>query len=294
MPEGMGLNSYTLYNTKKMLLNKIFPNTYEFIDVQCYQKNRYMLFISDVHLDSIHCDRDKLKQHLDLALERNAPVFIFGDLLDLMQGKYDPRSNKADLNPKYNAGKYIDEVIADVVEFLTPYKNVIAFYSPGNHETSVEKRIEYGIVDKICYKLDISKGNYSGYIYCRMFPGVEESGSNRPLIIAYHHGYGGGGAVTRDVIQTNRKAVYLPDANIVISGHTHDRWIVPITRQRITRYKEYVDQQWHIKTGSYLNQPQEFNGYAVERGLSPKVGAGIWMHYTFTKQGLIYNFQFAE
>jgi len=147
-----------------MLLNKLFPNTYEFIDVQCYQKNRYMLFISDVHLDSIHCDRDKLKQHLDLALERNAPVFIFGDLLDLMQGKYDPRSNKADLNPKYNAGKYIDEVIDDVVEFITTYKDVIAFYSSGNHETSVEKRIEYGIVDKICYKLDISKGNYYGYI----------------------------------------------------------------------------------------------------------------------------------
>ncbi|NDG33468.1 hypothetical protein EB118_25865 [bacterium] len=290
----MGLNSYPLYNTKKMLLNKIFPNTYEFIDVQCYQKNRYMLFISDVHLDSVHCDRDKLKQHLDLALERNAPVFIFGDLLDLMQGKYDPRSNKADLNPKYNAGKYIDEVIADVVEFLTPYKDVIAFYSSGNHESSVEKRIEYGIVDKICYKLDISKGNYSGYIYCRMYPSVEDSGSNRPLIIAYHHGYGGGGAVTRDVIQTNRKAVYLPDANIVVSGHTHDRWIVPITRQRITRYKEFVDQQWHIKTGTYLNQPQEFNGYAVEKGLSPKVGAGIWMHYTFTREGLIYNFQFAE
>ena len=277
-----------------MLLNKIFPNTYEFIDVQCYQKNRYMLFISDVHIDSIHCDRDKLKQHLDLALERNAPVFIFGDLLDLMQGKYDPRSNKADLNPKYNAGKYIDEVIADVVEFLTPYKDVIAFYSSGNHETSVEKRIEYGIVDKICYKLDISKGNYSGYIYCRIFPRVEDKGSNRPLIIAYHHGYGGGGAVTRDVIQTNRKAVYLPDANIVISGHTHDRWIVPITRQRISRYKEFVDQQWHIKTGTYLNQPQEFNGYAVEKGMSPKVGAGIWMHYTFTKEGLIYNFQFAD
>ena len=294
MPEGIGLNSYPFYNTKKMLLNKIFPNTYEFIDVQCYQKNRYMLFISDVHIDSIHCDRDKLKQHLDLALERNAPVFIFGDLLDLMQGKYDPRSNKADLNPKYNAGKYIDEVIADVVEFLTPYKDVIAFYSSGNHETSVEKRIEYGIVDKICYKLDISKGNYSGYIYCRIFPRVEDKGSNRPLIIAYHHGYGGGGAVTRDVIQTNRKAVYLPDANIVISGHTHDRWIVPITRQRISRYKEFVDQQWHIKTGTYLNQPQEFNGYAVEKGMSPKVGAGIWMHYTFTKEGLIYNFQFAD
>jgi len=276
------------------MLKKIFPNTHEFLDYQIYQKDRYFLFISDVHLDSVHCDRVKLKQHLDLALERNAIVFIFGDLLDLMQGKYDPRSNKADLNPKYNTARYIDEVIKDVVEFLTPYKSVLAFYSPGNHETSVEKRIEYGIVDKICYQLEMSQGNYSGYIYCRFFSYLEES-TKVPLIIGYHHGYGGGGAVTRDSIQTARKAVYLPDANVVISGHTHDRWIIPITRNRISRYGESIDQQWHIKTGTYQNALIDFNGYAIEKGLAPKSGAGIWMKYTIGSDlKLNYNFQFAE
>jgi len=276
------------------MLKKIFPNTHEFLDYQIYQKDRYFLFISDVHLDSVHCDRTKLKQHLDLALERNAIVFIFGDLLDLMQGKYDPRSNKADLNPKYNTARYIDEVINDVVEFLTPYKSILAFYSPGNHETSVEKRIEYGIVDKICEKLDMSQGNYSGYIYCRFFTYFEDS-TKIPLIIAFHHGYGGGGAVTRDSIQTARKAVYLPDANVVISGHTHDRWIIPITRNRISRYGESIDQQWHLKTGTYQNAPIDFNGYAIEKGLAPKAGAGIWMKYTIGSDlKLNYNFQFAE
>jgi hypothetical protein len=211
-----------------------------------------------------------------------------------MQGKYDPRSNKADLNPKYNTARYIDEVIKDVVEFLTPYKSILAFYSPGNHETSVEKRIEYGIVDKICYQLEMSQGNYSGYIYCRFFAYFEE-GTKVPLIIGYHHGYGGGGPVTRDTIQTARKAVYLPDANVVISGHTHDRWIVPITRNRISRYGESVDQQWHIKTGTYQNAPIDFNGYAIEKGLAPKSGAGIWMKYTIGSDlKLNYNFQFAE
>jgi len=276
------------------MLKKIFPNTHEFLDYQVYQKDRYFLFISDVHLDSVHCDRVKLKKDLDLALERNAIVFIFGDLLDLMQGKYDPRSNKADLNPKYNTARYIDEVIKDVVEFLTPYKSILAFYSPGNHETSVEKRIEYGIVDKICYQLEMSQGNYSGYIYCRFFAYLEES-TKVPLIIGYHHGYGGGGPVTRDTIQTARRAVYLPDANICISGHTHDRWIVPITRNRISRYGESIDQQWHIKTGTYQNSPIDFNGYAIEKGLAPKSGAGIWMKYTIGSDlKLNYNFQFAE
>ena len=276
------------------MLKKIFPNTHEFLDYQIYQKDRYFLFISDVHLDSVHCDRVKLKQHLDLALERNAIVFIFGDLLDLMQGKYDPRSNKADLNPKYNTARYIDEVIKDVVEFLTPYKSILAFYSPGNHETSVEKRIEYGIVDKICYQLEMSQGNYSGYIYCRFFAYLEES-TKVPLIIGYHHGYGQGGVVTRDSISTNRKAVYQPDCNILISGHTHDRWIIPITRNRISRYGESIDQQWHIKTGTYQNTPIDFNGYAIEKGLAPKSGAGIWMKYTIGSDNkLSYNFQFAE
>jgi len=276
------------------MLKKIFPNTHEFLDYQIYQKDRYFLFISDVHLDSVHCDRVKLKQHLDLALERNAIVFIFGDLLDLMQGKYDPRSNKADLNPKYNTARYIDEVINDVVDFLMPYKSIMAFYSPGNHETSVEKRIEYGITDKICDKLGMSQGNYSGYIYCRFFTYLEDS-TKIPLIIGYHHGYGGGGPVTRDSIQTARKAVYLPDANVVISGHTHDRWIIPITRNRISRYGESIDQQWHIKTGTYQNAPIDFNGYAIEKGLAPKAGAGIWMKYTIGSDlKLNYNFQFAE
>jgi hypothetical protein len=68
-----------------------------------------------------------------------------------------------------------------------------------------------------------------------------------------------------------------------------------VTRNRISRYGESVDQQWHIKTGTYQNAPIDFNGYAVEKGLSPKAGAGIWMKYTMdVDKKLLYNFQFAE
>ncbi len=49
------------------------------------------------------------------------------------------------------------------------------------------------------------------------------------------------------------------------------------------------------KTGTYQNAPIDFNGYAVEKGLSPKAGAGIWMKYTIdVNKQLLYNFQFAE
>ena len=36
------------------------------------------LFISDVHFDSVKCDRDLLKKHLDEALATNAGVLVFG------------------------------------------------------------------------------------------------------------------------------------------------------------------------------------------------------------------------
>ena len=39
----------------------------------------YYLLISDLHWDNPHCDRALLKRHLDLALERNAVIMVFGD-----------------------------------------------------------------------------------------------------------------------------------------------------------------------------------------------------------------------
>jgi hypothetical protein len=71
--------------------------------------------------------------------------------------------------------------------------------------------------------------------------------------------------------------------------------VIPISRNRISRYGESIDQQWHIKTGTYQNAPIDFNGYAIEKGLAPKAGAGIWMKYTIGSDlKLNYNFQFAE
>jgi len=251
------------------------------------------LLIADVHFDSVSCDRKLLKKHLDEVVERNAKVLIFGDFFDIMGGKFDKRSSKGDLRPEYNTSNYIDNVVDDAINFLTPYKEYIMFISPGNHELSILRYHETDVIKRLSKALDAEVGTYGGWIRMRYsFKGEGNRGSYK---IAYNHGYGGGGPVTKDVIQTNRRAVYLPDANIVISGHTHDRWIVPVTRNRISRYGESVDQQWHIKTGTYQNAPIDFNGYAVEKGLSPKAGAGIWMKYTIdVNKQLLYNFQFAE
>ena len=73
------------------------------VDLQKRGAKEHFLFISDVHYDAMKCDRSLLHRHLDEARELGAGVFIFGDLFDLMQGRFDPRGNYADLRPEYKS-----------------------------------------------------------------------------------------------------------------------------------------------------------------------------------------------
>ena len=87
-------------------------------------ERQYVLILSDVHYDSKNCDRAMLTKHLKQAQERGAKVFLNGDFLDLMGGKYDPRNTlPGGLRPEYRGTDYFDLVIEDAVEFLKPYKD---------------------------------------------------------------------------------------------------------------------------------------------------------------------------
>lgn len=95
---------------------------------------QWVLLQSDVHWDNPKCDRAKFKKHLDLALERNAPVIDVGDFFCAMQGKYDKRSNKKDLRPEHATGNYLDSLVETAAKFLDPYKKILTVRAVGNHE----------------------------------------------------------------------------------------------------------------------------------------------------------------
>jgi hypothetical protein len=40
------------------------------------------------------------------------------------------------------------------------------------------------------------------------------------------HGWGGGGPITQDMIAQSRRAMMYPDADIILTGHTHDSWVM--------------------------------------------------------------------
>lgn len=237
------------------------------------------LLLSDVHFDSTKCDRDMLKDHLDKALALKASVYIFGDWFDLMQGMYDPRRSYSSLRPEYKSITYLDDVINDAVEFLDPYKEVLALVGRGNHETNIEKRLSTSPIDRLVGALGggIMAGPYSGWVQLVYSRNANNHGGRHQRMLHFHHGYGGNAPRSKGVLNVDLDQKEWPDADVIVSGHTHQKWHVPMSVERITdRLNTYEDTVHHLKLGSY-KKLDRFAGWEVEKGFQqPRLG-GWWM-----------------
>jgi hypothetical protein len=246
----------------------------------------WILIRSDAHHDSKHCDRAMEKRHLELAVKRNAMILDNGDLYDAMQGKFDRRSSKEDLLPEYKNGDYLDSLVNEAVKYYAPYAKQFAVLGQGNHETAIQKHHETNLTDRLRVGLNrhlkdegvdhrVYMGGYGGWI---RLVGISH-GAQDGKWLHYFHGSGGGGPVTRGVIQTNREAVYHPDPTFCVTGHTHDQWIVPIARDRIKDTGTlYQDTQYHIKIAGYKEEYGDgYGGWHIERGAPPKPVGACWI-----------------
>ena len=241
------------------------------------------LLTSDQHFDSKNCNRNLLRKHYDQAVDRGAGILILGDFWDAMQGRNDRRGSKKALTEEFLKASYINELVNKATDFLVPYAANIQGWSPGNHETSIIKNLEVDLIDLVISRLKERTGHeinllpYTGWI---IFQVSNIKGSHiGSLRMAYTHGAGGGGPVTKGVIQTNRRATYLPDADIVASGHIHEAWVLELSRERITDHGlPYLDTQWHIQLPTYK---EEYNstgdGWWHETGKSPRPQGGWWL-----------------
>ena len=245
---------------------------------------KWVMLSSDHHLDNIHTKRDLLKEHLDLAVERDAACFFLGDTFCAMQGKYDKRSSMDDIRPEDVSQNYLDMIAKHAVEFYAPYAKQIVMISEGNHESAISKHHGTNLVSNLSFMLNtqhggnIAHGGYGGWV--RWMFKINTT-RRKSINLKYFHGAGGGGPVTRGVIQTNRMAVYTPDADIIVSGHTHDSWVVPIARERLSeRSRIYKDIQHHVRTATYKDEYNDGSGgWHVERGAPPKPLGCIWLRF---------------
>jgi hypothetical protein len=252
---------------------------------------QWILLSSDRHHDNVHCDRKLERLHLEQAKEREALVLDFGDLFCAMQGKYDKRSSMDDIRPEDVDARYLDKIVEHAAEDYGPYAANWLLAGKGNHESSIVNHHGTDLTSNLVHRMNtlhggqVHIGGYGGWVRLQY---ADESGRMRgTTCIKYHHGAGGGGPVTRGVIQTNRQAVYLPDANVVVNGHTHDGWIVPIARERLTTKGVVTRDLVHfIRTPGYKDEYGDGSkGWHVERWGAPKPIGAVWMRLTMDRKG---------
>ena len=243
----------------------------------------------DEHWDNPKSDNEAIKRHMQDAVDIGAPIVKGGDTFCAMQGRYDPRRSREGVRPEHDHPNYVDRLVSGYAEFAEFAAQNIAFMGRGNHELSVLKNIETDLIERTAERLrimgggSICTGGIGGGILFRL--GVTKT-TYITLPVFYHHGHGGGGPVTKGVIQTNRRATYLPDAAVVITGHVHEEWSVTMARSRITPHtgRTWMDEQLHINTATYKNEysPEDSTWHSLN-GRPPKPIGATWLDLTISR-----------
>lgn len=243
---------------------------------------RWVLLSTDRHHDNEFCDHDLERKHLEEVKERGGLVVDGGDLFCAMQGKGDARSDQDQLRPELRGNNYTDRLVDYAAEFYAPYAPHFAVLSPGNHEDSVLDRQGTNLTERLAERLraagsPVQVGRYQGWV---RFHFTFHQTKRQTVRLRYTHGYGGGGPVTRDVIQSNRQAAYLGNADIVVAGHVHYAWEVPIRREDLNDLGVPVlrDQE-HLRCGGYKDEYTPGQGYAVRKGQPPRTLGAYWLRF---------------
>lgn len=249
----------------------------------------WALLTGDIHWDSPVCDRKLLASHLQLAVDRGACWLDCGDFFDAMQGKYDRRASKGGLRPEHASGSYFDALVKTAGDWLAPYAKQLVVLGEGNHEAAVREKWETDLTERLVAVLNASHGaacfggGFSGWVVF-VFQCDEPGAAGRGYRVTLHydHGYAGGGPVTHDAIQYNRRSVYL-DADVIWSGHTHDAWSKDLVRVGLSRGLEVVHRQlWQIKTSTYSQQYGDGSrGWHAQTGKPPKPLGGYWLRFYY-------------
>jgi UDP-2,3-diacylglucosamine pyrophosphatase LpxH len=252
-----------------------------------------ILLMSDVHFDSPHCNRKMLKRHLDEALDLSADIWVFGDLFDVMGGKNDPRSTKGVIRAYHSKDDYLNQVVEEAAEFLMPYKENIKFMSLGNHEESILKHNEVSLLSVLNYLLGghIVIGGYYGWIRVMYSKGTRTDGKmDGSYIIYYNHGVGGDNMVTKGTSRSSRRDQTI-DADIYISGHTHQGLLMPTGKRRLNmQNNEVVDWRQHIVLKTY----EDDSSWMKRNELQPHLLGGVWLEFSKNQDGLVYTVRDAK
>lgn len=262
----------------------VSPNVVS-VEIDCKKKKEHWFLLrSDAHHDNPKCRQDLEKEHLDQALERGAGILDAGDLFCAMQGKYDKRASKGDIRPENQQGDYFDSLVRSAADFYEPYAKNIVCLGYGNHETSIMSKAETNLTERLAATLRDRTGalvpvtGYTGWIRFKMNYNTRRAGCT----LWHMHGYGGGGPVTQDTIQAQRQNTYVDGADILWSGHVHQRWIQETMKVYLSDEGEVKQRNvWYVKSATYKEEyGSGVAGWHVGTGKPPKPLGAWWLKLT--------------
>jgi hypothetical protein len=233
--------------------------------------------MSDLHWDNPHCRWDRLKRDLDKAVMMDAVIALGGDTFCLMQGRYDPRREDGNIRPEHAGGMYFDKIVDTAVEWFKPYAKHIVAIGYGNHETSIIKHNQTDIIARFIQGIKRETGHqimtmgYGGWLVISLASSKNEYGSyHKSYRIKYFHGSGGGGEVTKGLIQHQRMQAATQGADCLWMGHVHEQYHVQVMLEALSqtgsmRVKQ-IEADW-LRTSTYKDEFEDGSkGWHVERG----------------------------
>lgn len=257
---------------------------------------QWFLLRSDAHHDNPKCHQDLERLHLQQAIERNAGILDFGDLFCAMQGKYDKRASKDAVRPEHNNARYLDALVDTAADFYEPFAKNWLVMGRGNHETAIKKRHETDLTERLVALLNsrtganIQASGYTGWVRFMFSRSVEK----QSRILWFTHGYGGGGPVTEDTIQSKRQQVYIENADIMCSGHVHRSWCQEFVRQRLN-VAGTLERRigWYVKLPTYKDAYADgHESWEAEKGMGPRPLGAYWLRFWWDgRRGLQFGVQ---
>jgi hypothetical protein len=262
------------------------------ISFKSMNDSQWFLLRGDAHHDNPHSDHEKQFEDLYEAQRRGAGIIDVGDLFCAMGGRADPRRSRhgSTREEHVEAADYFDSLVRHNAEFLRPYARNIIGIGMGNHETSVRKNQETDLTARLVERINAKEGTNiinAGY-GCYYAIAMQCFGRRTTSWMHTYHGSGGGGMMSFDTLRVRRQSSFHPMADILVSGHVHERWalettrVVPASQNGV--YTLTHEPQWHVRTGTYKQEFDMAGGFHFERGAPPKPIGAMWMKASIVTQ----------
>jgi hypothetical protein len=265
---------------------------------------RWYWLQSDAHEDAPDYLEALHRRHLKDAMARSALIIDVGDMVDVVNGRDDKRRSKGGVKPHLNKDDYLDAVVDDVAERHREQADRFLYLGRGNHDLKVLKMCETDILRRVADKLNswrspnlppIFVAGYGGWI--RFEFRHASGGRKQSFDVKIFHGSGGGGKVTKGVIQTNRRNAEC-DADIYVTGHIHEKWNLETMKEGLTQAgRVRIRESCHVQLGSYKLDfdPAHPGTWHEQREGGPKpIGGSFLRFYTPDARRVCWEIRKAE